>query len=115
VQLLLEAWGQHAVTADALVQAVEAAGRFQEAAATVRLAKLLHKVHSQELRQLFEGKSPSFGSAAVQEVLRERASDVSSLDKQWAAVRKRQEAVREEQHSLQQQVVHVAGMASNRS
>jgi hypothetical protein len=50
-------------------------------------------------------------TCALAAMLAARASDVSSLNEQWAALHEREEAVAQQQQALQQLVVGVAGMA----
>jgi hypothetical protein len=53
----------------------------------------------------------STAAAATAAVLEQRASDVSSLDEQRAAVRERKEGVAHERQAVQQIIVAVASIA----
>lgn len=75
------------------------------------MAKELRTLCPAELPQLFEGVHPVPVTPATAAVLRARALDVSSLDEQRAAVRKREEAVAMERAAVQRLVVHIACMA----
>jgi ankyrin repeat protein len=99
VQLMLEAWRQPDIpTADLVAAAKSAARVFHGPPRTKRrqltfakLAKELHTLYPAELQQLFVGVHAQRVPVAPanRAVLRARASDVSSLDEQQAAVRQR--------------------------
>jgi ankyrin repeat protein len=114
LQLLLEAWGQPEVPAGDLVRAVRRAFYSEHLAAFARLRKL----YPAKLPQLFERpyvvmRHHISVSRAVTAVLSARASDVSSLGKQQAAVRQREEAVANEKAEVQRLVVQIACMAKS--
>jgi ankyrin repeat protein len=111
VQLLLEAWGQPEIPAADLVAAAKVAAGNKHATAFARLAKELRRLYPAEVQQLFEGENSVSAVRAAKAVLDAWASDVSSLDEQRAAVRKKEADVAEERQALQQLMVGMAGMA----
>jgi ankyrin repeat protein len=113
VQLLLKSWGEPEVTAVDLVQAAKLAVRKGRMEALARLAKELQRLYPAELRQLFEGEHPVSATAAAAATLDAWASDVSSLDEQRAAVRRREEDVASEKAAVQQLIVGMAGVAKH--
>jgi hypothetical protein len=110
VQLLLEPWGRHAVSAVALVKAAQTAAYKKNAANFARLANLkeLHVLYPAELQELFRDGIPVPTSFAIAAVVDARAADVSSADEQRAAVQERAAGVRSEGAAVQQLIVHVA-------
>jgi hypothetical protein len=114
VQLLLEAWGQPEVTAAELAKAAKAAASthgVHHMAAFARLAKELHRLDPAELQQLFQGQQRVPLDEALAAVLDGWASDVSSIDEQLAALRRREEDLAVEKAGVQQLIVRMAGMA----
>jgi hypothetical protein len=118
VQLLLEAWGKPQITADGLITAAALAADYSREpsmASHAVLAKELRKLSPARLQQLLVVESNVPAAAAVTAVLDAWAADVSSLDEQRAAVRRRVEAVASDQQAVQQLIVAVAGMAKGRA
>jgi ankyrin repeat protein len=119
VQLLLDEWGQPAVTADVLVRAarstsVSVGENGQEACAI--LAMELRKRYPAALQQLFGGMNAGdsgFASSAVAAVIRARELNVSKKGEQRPALCKRQQQVAKEQQTLQEVLVCMAVMAKN--
>jgi hypothetical protein len=113
VQLLLESWGQPQITVGDLVDAAKVVSWSRHKSTFTLLARELRKLYPAQVHQLFEFWSPFRPAAAVAAMLDAWASDVRSLDEQWAAVRKRKEAVASEQQVVQQLIVAVAGVAKD--
>jgi hypothetical protein len=111
LQLLLEAWGQPEVPAADLVAAAKAAAFRQHMAALAQLVKELQRLHPSELPQLFEGAEPVSPAQAAAALADAWASDVSSLDKQRAAVRRWEEDVAQEKAAVQHLIVGMASVA----
>jgi hypothetical protein len=63
------------------------------------------------LKQLFDGNNRISAPTAVAAILNEWVSDVSSLDKQRAALRRQEEEVSSEKTAVQHLIVGMAGMA----
>lgn len=109
VQLLLEAWGQPAHPATVLLQAACPAAQQQHMAVLALLVRQAQRLYPAELRQ----KRLTFSADVLAAVLEAWFADVSSLDEQRAAVRKREEDVAAEKRAVQQLVVQVAGMTKH--
>jgi hypothetical protein len=124
VQIMLEAWGQPAATSGDLVRAAKLAMMAhneptfwiyqqqdrQPMVTFVRLAKELHKLYPEDLQELFVFPPPVPAGAAVAALLDSRASDVSGMQWQRAALRKQEEDVAKEEMRVQQLLLAVASM-----
>jgi predicted nucleotidyltransferase len=75
------------------------------------LAKELQKLYPGELRQLLQGQYSVTAVKAATAMAAAWVADVSSLDEQRAAVRRREEDVAQEKAAVQQLILAVAGMA----
>jgi hypothetical protein len=111
LDMLLQSWGQPAVTAAELAEAAKQAAADDEMPAFAWLAQQLHKLHPTELRLLFEGEDPVPPADAAAAVLHARASAVGTKEDLQAELQAREEDVADEQHELEQLVVHVAGIS----
>jgi hypothetical protein len=111
VQQLLEAWGEPQVPAADLVSAAKAAAQQDNMATFSVLAQELQKLYPEELRQLFVGQHPVDPVAAAAAMAEAWVADVSSIDEQRAAVRRREVDVAQEKAAVQQLILGVAGMA----
>lgn len=111
VLLLLEAWGEPIIPAEDLLEAAEAAADAEHNVVVARLAKELQRLYPEEFHQLFEGERPVLTAEVVSAILQEWTLDVSGLDKERAAVRKREEDPEGQKRGVQQLIVGMAGMA----
>jgi hypothetical protein len=82
-----------------------------------RLLKELQKLYPTELHSLFVGPVPVtlFAVNVLATIAAERAVDVSSIDEQRAAVRRREQDVASERAAVQQLIMGVAGMARSQA
>jgi hypothetical protein len=111
VQLLLEAWGQPIFPVVDLVQAAKAAADKEHEKVVARLAKELQSLYPEDFYQLFEGETPVLTQSVVAAILQEWTLDVSGLDKERAAVCKREKDLESQKRGVQQLIVGMAGMA----
>jgi ankyrin repeat protein len=112
VRQMLEAWGQHQIAAQDLVEAAWGAADRKQWRTLAVLARELRQLYPTDAMLLFavDYYDRIEVLPALAAVLDARASDVSS-QKQRAALHKREEVVAKEQQALQHLIVGVAGMA----
>jgi ankyrin repeat protein len=115
VQLLLDTCGRRhwQPTAADVADAAQSAARNKHKATAAYLDKELHKLYPGQLQRLFQDRNPIAVADALAIVLDGWASDVSSLDEQWAAVHKNEEDVAAEQKAVQHILVCIAGIAKH--
>jgi hypothetical protein len=111
VQQLLEAWGETQVPAADLVEAAKEAAAGGHMATLAVLIKELRRLYPDQLHQLFEVEDPVSAVDAAAALTDAWAADVSSIDEQRAAVRRREEDVASERQAVQHLIVGMACMA----
>jgi hypothetical protein len=114
VQLLLGPGGQQRITAGDLETAVQDAARMNHTPTAARLVKELRLRHPNEFKRVFQSFVPILPGPIMAAVLDEWTSDVSSLDKQRAAVRKQEQDVLSDKKGVQQLILGVAGAAKQK-
>jgi hypothetical protein len=128
VELLLEAWGQYSLTAAQLVYATKVAACNDQPAAFAKLIKKLQEVYPEDMMVVFQDyrsdsdddsseegelwEEPATFEFAMEAVLKQWTSEISSITAQKQAVQQREAAVEQEKRGMQQLLVCVAqGMA----